>query len=274
MIRCSVIFFTLLFQHLLLAEEMSYTIVTAFFNINRGQWNTYARPVDSYLYNGIRMLSLDDNMVIYIEPQYVDFVWAHREKYRNKTKVIPMKIEELACYKYKDQIQSIMEDPFFKQGLVDPVCPEVTKPLYDVIMWSKVPLVMKTIENNPFNSTHFVWLDFGIHIHMLKDEMLNKPLLTKVSDKMKFLCRSQPCCQDLDIVRFYKSHTNRFAGTMFTGSGANFRMFDKYLEEEIQDCLNKKVVDCDQSLFSVTYLKHPEIFELYNGDWGDILTNY
>lgn len=268
----AILFALLIFE--VSAEESSYTIVTAFFNINRGQWNEYNRGVENYLYHATRVFSLDDYMVIYIEPEYVDFVKTYREKYKEKTRIIPLSIKDLPYYKYKDQIEAIMEDPAFKNGLADPNCPEVTKPLYDVIMWSKVPLVMRTVEDNPFHTTHFVWLDFGIHSHMLHDNMLNQPLLKNVPDKIKFLCRSAPSPDDLDICRFFKSHTNRFAGSMFTGNAANFRIFNQYLDEEIQDCLSKKVVDCDQSLFSITYLKHPELFDLYVGDWHQVICNY
>ena len=257
-------------------EQPSYTIVTAFFNIDRNNWNTYERSVDAYLENAKRMLSLDDYMVIYIEPEYIDFINKHREKYAHKTVVIPLNIQDLPYYKYKDQIQTIMESSEFKNGLADRYVPEVTKPLYDVVIWSKIPLVTRTVIENPFNTTHFIWLDFGVHKHMLQNHMLNKSLMKgkHIPDQIKLLCRSKPQPQDLDIKTFYRAHRNRFAATMFSGSGANFLLFDSYQDEEICDCLDMKVVDCEQSIHAVIYLKYPELFELYYGDWKDLISNY
>ncbi len=38
-----------------------------------------------------------------------------------------------------------MESSSFKTGLKNSVCPEVINPLYDIIMWSKIDLVMRAI---------------------------------------------------------------------------------------------------------------------------------
>lgn len=251
-----------------------YTIVTAYFDIGRDRWRRYRRLKDFYFHNAERTLSLDDNMVIYIESQYLDFVKKHRQKYPEKTRIIPLRVEDLDYYKYKDQIQQIMEDPNFQQGLKHPLCPEVIEPLYDIVVWSKINLVVKAIKENFFQTSHFVWLDFGVHKHMLLDNMLNKPLLEHVPDPIKLLCRSYPHPNDLFINKFYKSHINRLVAAMISGKSESFQILDAYLDKEIQKCLKKKVVDSDQSLLTVIFLKHPELFQLYYGDHGQLITNY
>lgn len=251
-----------------------YTIVTAFFHVGREAWKGFERPVDYYLERAIRVFSLDDYMVIYIQPELVDFVKAHRAKHENKTKIIPFTVEQLHYYKYKNEIEKIMQDPEFRKGLVTPDRPEVAQPIYDVIMWSKISLVTRTIEENPFHTSHFVWLDFGISPRVLKDDMINKPLLAQIPDKIKLLCMRYPSPAELDIHKFFKSHTNRFAGTMVTGSAENFKIFQQYLDEEIRYCLSQNAVDNDQSLFCLVFLKHPELFELYYGYWGELISNY
>lgn len=255
-------------------NDQRYTIVTAFFDIKRDSWDAFSRPIDFYLNNAKRVLSLDDYMVIYTEPQFIDFVMGQRQWYKDKTKIIVLETTDLPYYKYKDQIQAIMEDPNFKQGLVFPSCPEVSKPLYDVLAWSKLPLVVRALDDNPFNTTHFAWLDFGTLAHMLPDSALGGTLLTEVPDRIKILCRSLPSPTDLNIEQFYKSHTNRFVATLFSGDASTLRLLNHYMEEEVQECLRKKVVESDQALLSIIFLKHPELFELYYGDWADLITNY
>ena len=251
-----------------------YTIVSAFFNIGRKSWHGFEQSVHSYLSQAERVFSLDDYMVIYIQPELMDFVKHHREKYSLKTKMIPMTLEELSLYKYKEPIEKIMQNPEFQDGLAVPDCPEVTQPLYDIVVWSKIPLVSKTIDINPFNTSHFVWLDFGIHRQMLKESMLNKPLLSDIPDKIKLLCLRYPITEDLDIKKFYKSHSNRLSATMITGSAENFKILHHYFEQEIERCLNQNLVNNDRSLLCQIFLKHPELFELYYGWWGEQITNY
>lgn len=254
----------------------NYTIVTGFWNINRENWSHYSRKIDEYLNNGIRMMSLNNNMVIFIEKQYVDFVKNQRSKYPEKTLIIPMELNELFGYKYLNDNKTIMESKKYKQGLKTKTAPECCIPSYNVIMWSKVDLVNIAINMNHFNSSHFVWLDFGVHPHMLHDNYLNKSLLGDNinSEKLRFLCRNTPTPDLLDIKKFYKSHCNYFAGTMFTGGIENLKKLREYFNYEIDDCIKNNVVDCDQSLFTVAYLKHPDDFELYYGDFSDLIKNY
>ncbi len=251
----------------------NYTVVTAFFNIKRNDWNSYSRSVDEYFNNATNMLSINDYIIIFTEPEYEERV---KEIMKNRIyKLVIMDTSQLYWYPYYNTIENIMNSPDFKNGLKNPICPEVCKPLYDIIMYSKTKLVKQAIEMNPFNSTHFVWLDFGVHQHMFRPDMKNKKLLPfGVYDKIRFLCRDIPTEKDLNISQFFKSNENRFAGTMFTGSKNNLLLFDKYLEEDILEAFNKNVVDCDQSFFSNVYVKHSELFELYFGDWAQLITNY
>ncbi len=254
----------------------NYTIVTAFFDIGRKDWKTiHARNNEQYLINAKRMLSLDDNMVIYIEEKFHNFVVESRKDKLLKTKIIITNKLDLPMMKFVSKFKEIMDSDEYKKDLADCTVPECSQPLYDVIMFSKTHFLQKTIDENFFGSTHFVWLDFGVHRNMLPCEYLNKKLFANgVDDKIKFLCRSIPQQSDLDITKFYKSHTNRLAGTMFSGSKNNLELLNTYILQEVEECLRLRTIDCDQSLFNVIYLKNPNMFELYFGDWSELITNY
>lgn len=254
---------------------MNYTIVTGFFDINREKWNDcYTRTNNEYFRNFERVCQLDDSMVVYISEKYIPLVSRYRKKYIHKTRIIVMNFEDLPYYNLKDQFQSIMSCPSFKNKLKEPNCPEVTKPEYDIIMFSKTHLVKQSILNNYFNTTHHVWVDFGLNPKMLRESMLNKPLFTNIPNELSFLCISPPKQSDLHIEQFYKSHTVRLCGTVFSGSNENLIKLDEYVKKEVNECLKHKVIDYDQSLFTVSYLKHQEIFRLYYGNWDQMLTNY
>ena len=255
---------------------MSQTIVTAFFDIGRNSWNTvHSRSVEKYLQNAARMMTLDNNMIIFIEPKYYDFVCKHRQTKMSQTKIYQVELNDLPMMQHAQKFANIMNSEKYRSALADPTVPECTQPLYDVIMFSKTWFMKRAIELNPFKSTHWAWLDFGVHAHMLRDQHLHRNLFAHgISDQIKFLCRSLPQPTDLDLFKFYTSHTNRLAGTMFTASTENMLKLHEYMMEEVDTCIRENVIDCDQSLFAVVYLRHPELFELYVGDWGDLVVNY
>lgn len=248
--------------------------MTAFFDLGRSEWTGFERDVNYYLERAKRICTLEDKMVFFVQPEFVNFIKEQRIHQAHQTKIIPMQIEELPCYHYMNTIEKIMHDPEFRDGLAEPSCPEVTEPLYNVVMWSKIPLVRRVVEENPFDSSHFVWLDFGMKPEILKDHRLYKPLLKNIPDKIKIMCMHYPGVEDLTIKKFLKSHSNRLAGTMLTGGGKHFKLLDAYFEEEVKNCLNQNLVDNDQSLLALVFLKHPEIFELYYGYWGELIENY
>ena len=253
----------------------NYTIITAFFDIGRENWSHYTRSVDKYLQNAKRMLSLQDDMIVFIEPKFVDFVKENRQNNKNKTTIIPINITDLYWYKYLNTIQNIMDSSEFKNNLINPKCPEVSNALYDIIMFSKTMLITLTIQNNMSIHNHYVWLDFGIHDNMFKDNMINTKLLNNgINDKIKFLCREYPKTTDLNLHSFFKSNSNRFAGTMFSGHKNNLLKFNELLHTDILNALNNNVIDCDQNFFSNVYIKNPHMFDLYFGDWSELITNY
>lgn len=256
---------------------MGYTIVTAFLDIKRENWTTiHARSIQKYLENAKRMLSLKNNMVIYIEDHLYDFVHNCRKDQLDITKIIVVSLNDLPAMKYYDSFCSIMNSHDYKIDLKDDTVPECSEPLYDVIMFSKTYFLKKSIESDFFNSSHYIWLDFGVHPHMLTDDFLNKKLFEddSIRSEISFMCLSIPSVSDLNIKKYYKSHTVRLAGTMFTGNKENFLLLHDYMQIEIQECIKNNVIDSDQALFNVIYLKHPEKFKLWFGDWKNLINNY
>ena len=86
------------------------TIITGLFDINRQNFKYYKRPFEDYLKWFENGLSLDCNMVIFVESYLEDFVKKCRSHLpENKTKIICKKIEDFKFYKYKDKMKFIMD---------------------------------------------------------------------------------------------------------------------------------------------------------------------
>jgi hypothetical protein len=265
-----------------LMQPIPYTLVTGFWDINRDRWGTYySRPVTKYFENFKRICSLYNDMVVYIDPKYYNDVvkMVATLKVLGRTRIIPLNYEQLDGYKYERNIQSIMDSDEFKQGLADPFVPEVTQPAYDVVIWSKVSLLKKTLDENPhgYDCTFGVaWLDFGIHSHMLPDNYLNTFLIGPglKSSRVQMMYRSLPLPEDSDIKTFFKSHTNRITAPFISGTKETITEFYDLEQKIIKEALELGVVDCEQSVYAIAYLRRPLLFKLFHGDWNDILKNF
>jgi hypothetical protein len=245
------------------------TIVTGFFDIGREKWGHSSRSIREYLENAKTNLSININMIIFIEKLFEQFVKHIRRNLLDKTYIIIMKKEELPKYYLRETIKNIMDSNEFKKDITCPKVPEMWNPDYNIITWSKTDLLHKAIEINPFVSTHFCWMDFGLGSYAKIDKI---PRV--YSDKLKLLCRSMPQQSDLDRKKMCKSHTNRFAAGFLTGRIDYLLWFINAVDEEIKKCIGLGVVDCEQTMWSNVYLENRDKFELYFGDWNEIIVGY
>jgi len=255
--------------------DINCTVVTALFNINRSEWKQYYRTWDKYLEYFSNTLSLKSKFVIYVEESTVDFVKTERIKVdpnMEYTKIIEMKFEDLPKYKLRDRIEKVMTSSDYKQGLVEPAAPEYNNPDYSVLILSKMGLVEDAITRNFYDTEKYMWLDAGIRQHLFKSEDRGKkfPNPSKIDDikGIRILCRIPPKEKDLNIKEFYKSHQNRFGAGVIVGKSDDILKFNLKIDDIMEEALSNNLIDSEQSLHCICYLRNKEMFELiYNSDW-------
>lgn len=260
-------------------RELRYTVVTAFYDIGRGEWNDYyTRSTEVYFRRAKRLFTIPDPMVIFVDQKHVEFVEENRKG--KPTLVIVRKFEDLPLYREKEAIEAIMANQAFIQGVADHARgdPQFHKPAYNIINWSKSYFLKTAIDRNEFFTSHFLWVDFGIQEHMLTDDMLGKKLFPEgVRDKISMLAFRDrlPELPDLDIRTFYQKHKISLAGTLITGRMDYLLQFFEKFGNEVSRALKHGVLGCDQVLTAQIYLKFPDMFEVYYGNsWNEIVSGY
>lgn len=138
---------------------MSLTLVTALYDINRKSLGD-GRSFDEYLTWFAETLKVKSPMVIFVEDSLKEFVQKHRKNL--PTKIITQSLKEVPYYHLNDKIQTILDDKNFKEKINSPSRIECKMSLYNVIIFSKFAWVKKVIEENPFNSEYFMWMDAGL----------------------------------------------------------------------------------------------------------------
>lgn len=255
-------------------ENLNCTVVTALYNIDRENW-FYKRPWREYLSYFENTLSLRCKFVIFVDSDLIDFVINIRKKFDPElkyTNIIEKKFNEFPKYYLKERIKNIMESSDFKYGLNDPNPPEYNKPDYIILIHSKMFLVEEAINYNFYNTDYFMWLDGGIRHKKFRNEDIGRlyPNPEKIKDinGIRILCRIPPKESDLNIKQFYKLHQNRFGAGVIVGHKDKIKRFNNKMDEIFTEALDNNLIDSEQSMHAVCYLRNRELFELiYNEDW-------
>ena len=137
-------------------------IVMALYDIGRDNWKNFNLSYNTYLWWMKNTLSLDTDFVIYTEEKFSEKIREMREEFDptfQKTKLIVKPIEELEYYvEYNDRLTQLMFSDEFKEKAHHNV-PEMTQPLYNIIMFNKLSFLKDSKDNGYFDGDLFIWAD-------------------------------------------------------------------------------------------------------------------
>ena len=141
------------------------TIVTALFNIGRDTWDNYQQGYDTYLSWMISLLMYDTKMVIYTDDILYETILNKRkvcDPNLEKTIIVLKKVEDLEAHKmFFNRVELLMKSEEFKKKVSFQV-PEMTKPLYNIVIFNKLFYILESIKQKHFNSDFYIWLDAGV----------------------------------------------------------------------------------------------------------------
>lgn len=249
-------------------------MVTALFDIGRGQWRRQARSFSQYLDFSRQLLSLDVNMVVFVDPKALDFVRKHRVACQDRTVIIPIKLGQLEYYKYRPRMKMIMaSDQFQKDNqLVNNA--EGFSPDYDIIMNSKFYLLNNVTYSDPFRSSHFMWIDSGYGhgqdigfpengVWIPKKFLASKRTVTviQMNDPRDFQ----------NVPQLYKLDTEPvFVGGCFGGDKSAIRRLHGIHSYLFKKAMYNGWVDDDQTFLLLSYYNSPGLFSPVKGGYWSV----
>jgi len=249
-------------------------IVMALYDIGRDKWDNFTMPYDSYLLWMRNTLSLDSNIVIYTEQKFVDKITDYRKEFDpdlKKTIIVIQELQNLDCYKlYYASLCDLMGSDDFKRKIHHDV-PEMTKPLYNIIMFNKSYWLKHTKDNKFFNNDLLIWADAG----GLREDVSNYknnawPCLDKLNtldnDKITFFSHHK----DINVghAEYHAMSQARYIqGTCFFVPSYLIDDFVKECDITISQCINNKFIGSDEKIFDLTYLKNPDSYHLVKCTW-------
>lgn len=255
--------------------DMDITFCTLFFDIGRGEWSNFTLHSNTYMYWFKNLLSLDIKLYIETEEKFVDIIKENRKAFDPEFKKTIIKVKELkeleAYKKYNIKLENLMFSEEFKKKAHHDV-PEMTKPLYNVLMFNKLCTLQNAIEENPYNTEYFSWVDTGF----IRDETWpidNKQwpdlkALNLKQDRIRFFCIDDNILKGLTNKEFHcLSQIRYLKGTIFFLHKSCLDWLLHTFDNKVEDCLKNNFIGSDEKIFDLCYLESPESFEIVKCDW-------
>lgn len=259
---------------------MDITFCTFYFDIDRKNWKTFTVSNEAYMSWFSNLLSLDIKLYILTEAKFIDKIIAARKKIDpklEKTIIKETSVEELPAYKsFNEKLEKLMFSDEFKKIVVHKEVPEMSKPLYNVLMFNKVNFLQQVLDENPFNTEYFSWVDAGFIRSEEDVEGIkkwpdpSKLMLTK--DKIKFFCINDEIKRHMSDIRGHLlSQMRMLKGTIFFLHKDLIPVIKNIFNHYVEESLSKGYIGSDEKIFDLCCYNYPELFDLYQCNWREEL---
>ena len=251
------------------------TIVTAFFDIGRGDWSSdkglpgyLQRTTDTYMERFGYLAELDNQMIIYTSEDQAKTVAKLRKGKEDKTKIIIQHFPDMFPV-FREKIERIQKDEnYLKQINPNQIRnPEYWSVDYVLVNLLKSHFVNDAINNGYVDNDMVAWLDFG---YCRDKETLNG--ITSWSypfnpDKIHFFDFRQYLGQPINYI--IANNLVHMFGAKIVASKAKWESLQELIFGAFNNLTMANLVDDDQTLMLLAYLYNPEIFELHRIDESD-----
>lgn len=258
------------------------SIVTAIFDIGRDKWENFTMSYHTYLMWMRNLLYMDIKLIIYTEEKFVNDIINYRKEVDpslENTKLVIQKLEDIEGYKkFYVPLNNLMQnDDFIKSIQFD--VPEMTKPLYNVVMFSKIFYILDAHIKNLFQSDLYVWADAGLLREDYPEIKQKWPNLEKINtldnNKVTFFCHYPYVKVDKS---YYKDHAlsqMRFiqGGSIFVPPSCIEDLCNEFTNI-VHTSINSGYIGSDEKIFDFIYLKNPEKYNLVQCGWREYLNIY
>lgn len=246
------------------------TIVTAFYDIGRGDWKPekglphyLERSVDTYIERFSHTAKLENEMVVFSTPDIIEKLRPLRAGKEDKTKFV--EFDPRAAYaKVREEIVKVHQDKEYQDLIYKSqrLNPEYWNADYVLVTNLKATFVDMAIKNNLVSNDMVAWIDFGY----CRDA-------SKIPPSMKWEYDFDPTKIHLFKYHDYQegrslqdlvaSNDVHILGAKAVASKEMWSVMSQLMNKSFQILMSNKLVDDDQTLFLISTLLNPELFELH-----------
>jgi protein YibB len=251
------------------------SIVTAFFDIGRGEWTPdknlphyLQRTTDTYLERFSHMAKLENEMIVFTSEDMVDRIKELRED--RPTSIITMDFKN-SFKNLRDVVTKVQQNPDY-QAKINPMQvrnPEYWNADYVVVNLMKASFVVEAIRRGAIDNELIAWLDFGY----CRDEVTLKKVTTwsYPFDKEKIHLFNIKDWQEGTVIQDVIANNDvHITGPCIVAGKEMWPTLQTLVAHSMDELIKNDLVDDDQTLLLMSYLLKPELFELHpvsQHDW-------
>lgn len=258
-----------------------WTLVTAYFNLTKcpdASPEIHKRNKRYYLEHSVSTLSLPYNLVIYCdEESFSQIIKIRPSELARKTiyVILPFDLFEFnkkrtgtTFAEYREKIrENRISHPYEFDGR--------NTPSYYLFCMSRYIMLKQTIEKNPFQSTHFAWINFCM-------ERMGIPNIRRLPEALSVERNKFSTCYIDYIPESFVQNTAVYfqrglcsmCSGFFTGNGEFMYKVCDLIEDQFLEYLDQGWGHADEQLYSSVFFERPDLFEHYYGDYNEMITNY
>ena len=264
------------------SDVSNWTLVTAYFNLTKyddASEEIRKRDQHYYLSHSLSTLSLPYNLIIFCDQDSIDNIKERRPAYLDtKTKYIICEFDDFRFKKdgylletFKDYRKRINNNRKMNPYHFD----NRNTASYYLFCMSRYTMLKQSIEENPFGSTHFCWINFCIERMGFKNLIRLEEALSVNRDKFS-TCYIDYIPEQLvnDTNEYYKWGRCGMCSGFFTGNKEYMYKVCDLIENKFLEYVDQGYGHADEQLYSPVYFQNKDLFEHYYGDYQQMITNY
>ena len=261
----------------------NWTLVTAYFNLAKcsdASAEIRARDQSYYLSHCNSTMNLPYNLIIYTDLDTLPKLKALRHpSLHDRTHYIITDFEEfdlsyslnIPTTKYKELREKIRNNREINKYHFD----ARNTASYYLFCMSRYKMLIDTIKSNPFNSTHFAWINICIERMGYNNLVHLDECLTLNRDKFSTVYIDYIPKSLIDnYTEYWKWGRCSMCSGYFTGSSEYMDKVCKLIISKFYYYLEMGYGHADEQLYSPVYFENPELFEHFYGDYQEMITNY
>lgn len=249
--------------------------VTAFKDINRGDWEHYNRTIGGYIdYFYTLANNIKYKLIVYLEND-IKYVIIKNKTFNENIIFEDLNNVDTFLNKFIENDKKIIESEKYKNKIPDyrKTSPEHLYSDYNLINHSKINFIRDTKEKNP-NYLFYAWIDFG----RMNESIDNIPIDIDISllptNKITYHFVNDPPLYKISEEEMLKSHTVYLLGSSYIVPHDLVEKFEYLFRKKLIEWHEKYITDDDQNLVLQLYFDNPELFYgIKNEKWYNMYAN-
>lgn len=238
------------------AQQPKVTFVTGYFDVGRREgW----RPAEAYLKEVKWLLAKPlPHLMLFVEKAFEETLRPLLDPARHT--LVLKELEELPLYSRLGELKKMGESH-----------PWMRNPCRNVVLWSKFDLLREALARNPRGSSHFAWIDFGIHFHHTEhnwpDEKAEAFQVREDKVKLMLINYFPPVDGKYDTIGLA-------AAGYISGSAENIAKLCVLMAHKFADFASKGLMPLEERGLHDVFWENGDLFKPYFGQYMAVMANY